>query len=360
LEGVQEETFRFEDDLQKLIAEHPELIDGEQVRPDDARRWILVAREKGIAETPDAGARWSLDHLIIDQDARPTLVEAKLRDNSEIHRKIVGQMLEYAAHAAETWKAADLQRTFEATARSQGHSPDDLLAELLQDKEEPDPDAFWERVATNLAAKRLRLLFIADRIPDRLARVVEFLNSQMRDVEVLAVEVKRFHGDSGEIFVPRVIGRTAKTGSPAGPKLTRDSFLDALRNGKHRGVAERLLVVAERNGATLAWHKLSVTINVERSTGQQFQVAWLATPSGVGKSGWTIGITCGTRDLEDEVDQKLWKVLDRWADRRHVEYAEKAVSKGYKAWTVSYDDAAKNIDDLARRLEDVLVNLRGA
>lgn len=262
LEGVQEETFRYEDDLQKLIAEHPELIDGEQVRPDDARRWILVAREKGIAETPDAGARWSLDHLIIDQDARLTLVEAKLRDNPEIHRKIVGQMLEYAAHAAETWTGSDLRRTFEESAASQGRNPDDLLAELLQDKEEQDPDAFWERVATNLAAKRLRLLFIADRIPDRLARVVEFLNGQMRDVEVLAVEIKRFHGDSGEIFVPRVIGRTAKTRSPAGPKLTRDSFLDALLSDEHREVANRLLVVAQRNGAILGWQKHSVTIGV--------------------------------------------------------------------------------------------------
>ena len=41
--------------LQELIAEHPELIDGEQIRPDDARRWILIAREKGIAETSDTG-----------------------------------------------------------------------------------------------------------------------------------------------------------------------------------------------------------------------------------------------------------------------------------------------------------------
>ena len=69
LEGVQEEAFGDEYHLQELIAEHPELIDGEQIRPDDARRWILIAREKGIAETSDTGARWSLDHLIIDQDA---------------------------------------------------------------------------------------------------------------------------------------------------------------------------------------------------------------------------------------------------------------------------------------------------
>ncbi len=48
LEGVQEEAFGDEYHLQELIAEHPELIDGEQIRPDDARRWILIAREKGI------------------------------------------------------------------------------------------------------------------------------------------------------------------------------------------------------------------------------------------------------------------------------------------------------------------------
>ena len=31
---------------------------------------------------------------------------------------------------------------------------------------EPDADGFWERVATNLVAARLRLLFVADDIPD--------------------------------------------------------------------------------------------------------------------------------------------------------------------------------------------------
>ena len=197
LEGLREKTFGVEGDLQELIADHPEVIDGEQIRPNDARRWILLAREKGIAETSDAGARWSLDHLIIDQDARPTLVEAKLRDNSDIHRKIVGQMLEYAAHASETWTVDELRRTFEESTRAQGREPDEVLAELLQE-DEPDDEGFWDRVATNLAGKRLRLLFIADGIPDRLARVVEFLNGQMPRIEVLAVEIKRF---------PRQLGR---------------------------------------------------------------------------------------------------------------------------------------------------------
>ena len=237
LEGVQEEAFAAEHHLQELIAEHPELIDGEQVRPDDARRWILIAREKGIAPTPGAGARWSLDHLIVDQDARPTLVEVKLRDNSDIHRKIIGQMLEYAAHASETWTADELRQTFEESVRSQDRDPDKVLGELLQDDDEPDADEFWARVSTSLAAKRLRLLFIADRIPDRMARVVEFLNGQMRDIEVLAVEVKRFRGSAKEMFVPRVLGRTAKTRGPYGSTETDRVRREVDRKAKEHGVA---------------------------------------------------------------------------------------------------------------------------
>ena len=54
----------------------------------------------------------------------------------------------------------------------------------------------------------------------------------MQDIEVLAVEIKRFHGTSAQTLVPRVIGRTAagprRPGRP-GHRLTRESFLDGSR-----------------------------------------------------------------------------------------------------------------------------------
>ena len=75
LEALEETPFSTEDELQALIAEHPELLDGEQTSPGDARRWILITREKGIAASSGAAARWAVDHLIIDQDAVPTLAE---------------------------------------------------------------------------------------------------------------------------------------------------------------------------------------------------------------------------------------------------------------------------------------------
>ena len=92
-------NFSTEDELQALIPNNPELLDGEQMRPDDPRRWILITREKGIAERSDSNERWSLDHLIIDQDAVPTLVEVKRGSNREIRREVIGQMLEYATRS---------------------------------------------------------------------------------------------------------------------------------------------------------------------------------------------------------------------------------------------------------------------
>ena len=175
LEPLEEKPFSTEDELQALIAEHPELLDGEQIRPGDPRRWILISREKGIAETSDAAARWAIDHLIIDQDAVLTLTEVKRGSNPEIRRTIVGQMLEYAAHAAQTWTADELRRTFEKSTNERGLDPSHELATLLQADGEADADRFWRDVSTNLAARRLRLLFVADDMPDPLERVVEFL-----------------------------------------------------------------------------------------------------------------------------------------------------------------------------------------
>ena len=49
---MEEEPFSTEDELQGLIAKHPELLDGEQIQPDEPRRWILVTREKVYPTLP--------------------------------------------------------------------------------------------------------------------------------------------------------------------------------------------------------------------------------------------------------------------------------------------------------------------
>ena len=75
------------------------------------------------------------------------------------------------------------------------------------------PDAFWQSVEANLQRGRIRMLFVADRIPTELRRIVEFMNEQMKPAEVLAVEVKQYtstDGDDLRTLVPTVIGQTAE------------------------------------------------------------------------------------------------------------------------------------------------------
>ena len=67
------------------------------------------------------------------------------------------------------------------------------LAQFVDDGE-IDPDAFWQRVKTNLQAGPIRMLFVVDDIPPELRRIVEFLNQQMDPAEVLAVELRQYAG----------------------------------------------------------------------------------------------------------------------------------------------------------------------
>ena len=360
---MEEKAFDLEDTLQALIADHPDLLDGTQMTPENPRRWILVTREKGIAETADTSARWAVDHLFIDQEARPTLVEVKRGSNTEIRRNVIGQMLEYAAHAANTWTANELRSAFESAP-----DPDGRLRELLEDEEEPDADAFWNEVATNLQAKNLRLLFVADKIPDELARVVEFLNDQMSRTEVLAVEIKQFVGASDtrtQTLVPRVIGRTAAPASKTSAsrqKMTRELFMEEMGDDRVREAADRLLRVARDNGATLEWGANGVSVRARCSLwSYAVTVAWLYPP---GRPGWfaTEDFSFGAAtfvEYDPPPGEELRSFLEEWLGQfEDDDFGRYVSAKSVRARAVSHEDAAKHADLLAERLAKVLNDLQ--
>lgn len=201
--AMSEQPYQAEDILQVLLAEHPELLAGDA----DSADWVLVRREAGIADADDAPDRWSLDHLFLDAAGVPTLVEAKRSSDPRARREVVAQMLDYAANSTAFWTVDRLQAWFEAEC---GHRGTDSEAALQAAFGVSDPDAYWSRVQTNLAADRIRLVFVADEIAPELARIVEYLNGQMRETEVVAVEVKQYVDATGarQTLVPRIIGRT--------------------------------------------------------------------------------------------------------------------------------------------------------
>ncbi len=369
IEPLDETAFESEDALQALIANHPELLDGEQMRPGNPLRWLLVSREKGIASDADAGNRWAVDHLLVDQDATPTLVEVKRGANTEIRRTVIGQMLEYAAHAAQTWTADELHRSFEASAKARGVEPADELRNFLElplepaePGEEQEGGDFWERVATNLEARRMRLLFVADELPDELKRVVEFLNAQMFGIEVLAVEIKQFRGGAAQTLVPRVYGRLAK--EPAGgggrgprPLITREQFLASLPDDATRGTVEKILDAAQHAGARLEWGSVGVSIRARCALWYQpLTVAWLYPPGVKGWYGLT-DIALGTSYYPSYMEDSLRRVV-----QRYIKGLKKDFYESRDAWglvrCIDYATAAANIDVLTERLDKVIADLQ--
>lgn len=220
--------------LQELLAKFPQLLAGEQIDPHSPRRWLLVSREQGVPDEDDGVERWAVDHLFLDQDAVPTLVEVKRSSDTRLRREVLGQMLDYAANAVVYWPVERIRASFEARCQRDELEPMEVLTEFLG--EDKDVSQFWEDVKTNLQAQKIRLLFVADRIPSELQRIVEFLNGQMDPAEVLAVEIKQFIGPAMKTLVPRVIGRTAaaqakrvRTGPEERPEISESEFMKELR-----------------------------------------------------------------------------------------------------------------------------------
>ena len=348
LEPLTEERFETEELLQKLIGEHPELLAGEQMSPDDPLRWILIRREMPIEG-------WAVDHLLLDQHARPTLVEVKRGENRELRRAIVGQMLDYAATAAAVWSERDLRRVFEESQ----DSPEEVIIQLLGEDDGLDADAFWERVATNLEANRLRLLFVADEIPAELERVVKFLNEQTRDnLEVLAVEVKQYPGQFGDALVSRVIGQidTPRKGrtSNRSARLQPGEFLGMFPGGVSDAV-ESLLNAAEKAGAIVTWGSSTVGVRVKCSLWRNpvtLARFYLPTTENIRKNR---EFTFHKNREDGEYPKELQAALDQWVGK----FAQDDFGAEVKdAWdigvSVNAEDFVENASLLTSRVCETL------
>ncbi|MCL6560211.1 MAG: hypothetical protein K6U74_15740 [Firmicutes bacterium] len=258
LVALEETGYVTESALQEFLAEYPDLLPGDQIDPENPRRWLLVAREMGVpAEAGEAG-RWSLDHLFLDQDGIPTFVECKRASDTRARREVVAQMLDYAANALEYWSVERLRQAAAETAKSRGGSLDQEITRLLG-VEEADIEGYWEKVEANLREHRVRLVFVTDSTPRELRRLVEFLNEEMSHVEVLVVEIKQFQGAGGrKALVPRVVGLTesARNRKEALSSQRRPTNYEAFMGEcapEAQEFFQRVLDLAEKRGYIICW-----------------------------------------------------------------------------------------------------------
>jgi hypothetical protein len=235
-----ESSYDSEAVLQELLAKYPNLLAGEQMDSEAPRRWLLVSREMGLPSDEFESGRWSVDHLFLDQEGIPTLVEVKRSSDTRLRREVVGQLLEYAANAVVYWPIDRIMEAYKAECESRGADSED---ELLRHMDAADEAAsFWESVQTNLQAGRIRLVFVADVIPRELRRIVEFLNEQMSPAEVFAVEVKQFAGGGSQALVPRLVGASERKKVAAATQKrkhwTEETFFENLAEHNEAGIVQ--------------------------------------------------------------------------------------------------------------------------
>jgi hypothetical protein len=204
---LKESEFEKEKFLQDFLTQNPALLSGDQMDPGNPRRFILIGTEAGIAIAKGGGNYFSLDHLFIDQDGIPTLVEVKRSSDPRLRREVIGQILEYAANASAFWGVTEIRTMFE---RRLGNDPQKIQQELeILTLGDETPDVIWNRVDQNLQDKRLRLVLLADKIQPETQRIIEFLNEQTREIEVYAIEVRYYTGGGIKTLVPRVLNPSA-------------------------------------------------------------------------------------------------------------------------------------------------------
>lgn len=243
LHVLSESEYEAEERLQELLRDHPDLLAGDQIGSEEPKRWILVDREFGISDDESTSSRWSLDHLFLDQDGIPTLVEVKRSTNREIRRQVVGQMMDYAANAIRYGDVGRVRRLFHEREGDPSVAVRDHLGVT-------DPEEYWEAVRENLSRGEIRMVFVADQIPSELQRIVEFLNGQMAPAEVLAVEVPQYEGKSAgeegenlKVLAPRVIGQTAESERRKGSQKTtwsESNFFEAVSARTSGELAKRI------------------------------------------------------------------------------------------------------------------------
>lgn len=254
---LKETQYSSEDIFQELIEKYPNILAGDQITPDNPRKWIFISREMGIPDKEDSNNRWYLDHLFIDQDAIPTFVEVKRSTDTRLRREVVAQMLDYAANATKYWSMDKIKQYYNDQGR-------DLYDDI--GIEADNQELYWDNVKSNLRTGKIRLLFVADVIPHTLKRIIEFLNNQMVDTEVLGLEIKQYISDSNlKTFVPRIVGQTSNSiaikRQTNNSKWDQDSFINEVENIDEGSINICLEIINKfkDNGCRIDWGGGKVT-----------------------------------------------------------------------------------------------------
>jgi hypothetical protein len=216
--AVQSADYKDEAHLQTLLASSPALIPVEEII-EGASPLLVAVTELGL---PGSG---NTDLLAFNSEGAVILVECKLATNSEIKRKVVGQILEYGAYLwGMSYEELD-RRISPKTGKS--------LLELVRSTPEGsdiDEEEFRSGVKESLERGTLNLIIAVDDINAELSRTINFLNGCGKPAFTFhALEMKQFTEGMTEVLMPYVHGPTLPPTIPT-KRWTEETFLQQLQD----------------------------------------------------------------------------------------------------------------------------------
>jgi hypothetical protein len=189
--------------LQDLLIKFPELIPSDYINPEDPPIFIVVRNEAGVT----AG---SMDILLLDQFAIPTVVETKLIDNREIRRSVLAQGIEYLSHLQTEWSGD----RFLEEAKEYWAKKGKAFEQIAQEKWGKEIGSLYlSQLQSNIDTANMRLIIAADSIPSELRRLIEFLNNTSQ-FEILGLEVALYSDKKdpdNRYLIPNLIGSSEQT-----------------------------------------------------------------------------------------------------------------------------------------------------
>jgi hypothetical protein len=195
--------FVAEAELQKMLYESPELVS--QERP------ALFIREAGL---PGSGYT---DLLGVDCEGDILIVETKLARNPEVRRKVIGQILEYAAYLW-TMSFGEFDEIFRA---KEGKS----IADLWREKNSEASDEFLENIKRNLQSGTFRLFIAVDEMNEHLEKIIAYVSSRGPGLKLQALELRTYKKGELEILAPQTHGDFVPTGPVASNAITIEQAL---------------------------------------------------------------------------------------------------------------------------------------
>lgn len=153
-----------------------------------------------------------LDNLYVSPAGEVTIGEAKLWRNPEARRKVVGQILDYAA-ALRAMSYDGLNQAVRDTDAGDDRS---IWQRVLDSAGPPAVDTeanFVDTVARNLAGGRFLLLIVGDGIRSDLQGLADLLASHPTlgfHLELVELRLYRVPDGEGLLVVPSLVGRTAE------------------------------------------------------------------------------------------------------------------------------------------------------